>query len=343
MVKKKPYVIMSDNFKQLRLEKSLVLADQLSEKLAIVRGSELIFEPIHVRFVGKAGQCKTQYALQVMKMFKECGLIGVNRSAADSYFDGLVKEVKNMTLKKEGDLFKYHSGVKARELVDLDVLFIDEVNAKKINDPGMLTIMDGVTPMLWGPLMANPSYKGRLFKPFLWISTANHEITQHDYCIPAVLRRTHHRYVVDCGKLYKQKCYKVLDAASTFQGGFSICYGKFGRWDENSRSTSRSQTTDAENKRTISENVSTSNTKIIRIEDTFSLEKLLCPHCEEVSFSQFLEETLSQVIARLSSALDMHEQAALLMRQARPSNGMPSNEIPGSAPSSEEALIHLST
>lgn len=75
MVKKQPYVIMSNNFKKLRLEESLILADQLSDKLATVRGRELIFEPIHIRFVGKAGQCKTQYALQVMKMLKECGLI----------------------------------------------------------------------------------------------------------------------------------------------------------------------------------------------------------------------------------------------------------------------------
>lgn len=223
-----------------------------------------------------------------------------------------------MTVKKEGEVYKYHPGIAVRELVDLDVLFIDEVNAKKIDDPGMLTILDGVTPMSWGPLMANPSYKGRLFKPFLWISTANHEITRHDYCISAVLRRTHHRYVVDGGRLYKQNCYRIKEASGAYQGGFTICYGKFGRWDETSTSTSRSHTIDAENKKTTSENFSSSNTKIVRIEDTYSLEKLLCPHCEEVSFSQFLEETLSQVIARLSSALDMHEQASLLMRQARP-------------------------
>merc|ERR1711915_615931 len=201
MKKRKPYDVMTNNFRKASLERSVVMAANLSGMLAVVRANNLIFEPIHVRFVGKAGQCKTQYALHVMKMLDECGLIGVNRTATDMFFDDLVKQVKNMVVKRLDDAYVYHSEIDDRGNVDLDVLFLDEVNAKKTVDPGMQTIMDGGTPMRWKPLMANPVYKGKSYKPALWISTANHEITKHEYCIPAVLRRTHYRYVsvvADC-------------------------------------------------------------------------------------------------------------------------------------------------
>lgn len=312
MVQRKPYDIMTINFKKTSLERSMELTANLSGMLAIVRANNLIFEPIHVRFVGKAGQCKTQYALHVMKMLDECGLIGVNRTATDGFFDDLVKHVKSMSLKRFDSSYAYHQDTYDRENVDLDVLFLDEVNARKTDDPGMRTIMDGVTPMRWKPLMANPTYKGRTYKPALWISTANHEITKHEYCIPAVLRRTHHRYVVSGGRLYNQECYKIADASGAFMGGFSTCHGLFGRWEDSSTSTSKSETVDADNNRTVCFNTSNSNTKVVKIVDTFNLEDIKCKHCKEISFESFLEATLSQVIERISSALKIHEQTSAL-------------------------------
>jgi len=247
-----------------------------------------------------------------MKLLDECGLIGVNRTATDMFFDDLVKQVKSMIAKKSDDAYVYHQDIDDRGNVDLDVLFLDEVNAKKTDDPGMQTIMDGVTPMTWKPLMANPIYKGRTYKPALWISTANHEITKHEYCIPAVLRRTHHRYVVSGGRLYNQKCYKLVDANGTFKGGFKTCQGLFGRWEEKSSTISRSETVDADNKQTLSLNTSTANTLVVRIEDTYNLKEFKCTHCEEVSFEDFIELTLTQVIERVSSALRTHEQTSTL-------------------------------
>merc|ERR1712001_90363 len=322
MIKRKPYDVMSINFKKTSLERSMELAANLSGMLAVVRAEELIFEPVHVRFVGKAGQCKTQYALHAMKMLDDCGLIGVNRTATDGFFDDLVKQVKNMTVKRLDDAYVYHQDIDNRENVDLDVLFLDEVNAKKTDDPGMRTIMDGVTPMRWKPLVANPSYKGRTYKPALWISTANHEITKHEYCIPAVLRRTHHRYVVSGGRLFSQECYKLLDASGSFKGGFSTCQGVFGRWEELSKATSKTETIDENNNKTIAMNTSTANTKIVRIEDTFNLEKFKCAHCKEISFEVFLETTLTQVIERISSALKTHELTTALTKTESTDSGV---------------------
>jgi len=312
MKKRKPYDVMTNNFRKASLERSVVMAANLSGMLAVVRANNLIFEPIHVRFVGKAGQCKTQYALHVMKMLDECGLIGVNRTATDMFFDDLVKQVKNMVVKRLDDAYVYHSDIDDRGNVDLDVLFLDEVNAKKTDDPGMQTIMDGVTPMRWKPLMANPVYKGKSYKPALWISTANHEITKHEYCIPAVLRRTHYRYVVSGGRLYNQECYKLVDANGAFKGGFQTCQGVFGRWEEKSSSTSRSETIDADNKQTLSYNTSTANTLVVRIEDTFNLEEFKCAHCREISFEGLIEFILCEVIERVSSALKTHVQTSTL-------------------------------
>jgi hypothetical protein len=326
MIKRKPYDIMTINFKKTSLERSMEMAANLSGRLAVVRANNLIFEPIHVRFVGKAGQCKTQYALHVMKMLDDCGLIGVNRTATDGFFDDLVKQVKNMSARRLDDAYVYHQDIEDRENVDLDVLFLDEVNAKKTDDPGMQTIMDGVTPMRWKPLMANPSYKGRTYKPALWLSTANHEITKHEYCIPAVLRRTHHRYVVSGGRLYNQECYKLIDASGAFMGGFSTCHGDFGRWEEHSSSTSKSETIDAENNRTVCLNTSRSNTKVVRIVDTFNLEKFKCEHCKEISFESFLEITLTQVIERISSALKTHEQTSALTKTESSDSGVAETE-----------------
>jgi hypothetical protein len=311
-VRRTPYQIMQNNFMKTDLSEALELVSRLSDLITRAREYKLIVEPIHSRFVGKAGQCKTQYALQVMKLLDKCGLIGVTRSAADGFFDDLVKNVKQMTTASRNKEFLYHPGVSDRELVDLDVLFLDEVNAKKVDDPGMQIIMDGVTPMVWKPMMANPAYKGRPFKPVLWISTANHEITRHEYCVPAVLRRTHHRYVIEGGRLYDQSCYKIVDAGPSFQGGFETCAGLFGRWDEQSVSTSRSQTTDADGKVTVTVNTSSSNTYNVRIKDTMYLKTFKCPHCVELSFEKFLAKTLTEVIERLESALVTHEQTSSL-------------------------------
>jgi len=309
-VKRKPYDVMTSNFKKTSLERSVELAANLSGLLAVVRAEDLIFEPVHVRLVGKAGQCKTQYALHVMKLLGDCGLIGVNRSAVDGYFDDLVKQVKNMTVKKLDDAYVYHPDIDNRDNVDLDVLFLDEVGAKKTDDPGIEIIIHGVTPMRWRPLMANPSYKGRTYKPALWISTANHEITKHEHYVPAILRRTDYRYIVSCGRLYTQKCYKLLDADGAFQGGFSTCQGVFGRWDDRGSTTSRSETIDADGNRTITCTTSTSNAKVIRIEDTSNLKEFRCAHCKEVSFDEFLELMLEDVIGKIRSALKTHEQTS---------------------------------
>jgi hypothetical protein len=305
--KRRPYDIMIRSFARVDLEKSVQLALEVSRLLTFARSTGLIFEPIHIRFVGKAGQCKTQYALHVMKLIDRCGLIGINRTANDNYFDDLVKMVKHKKGKRNDYGYLYHPHVEDRDLTDLDAIFLDEVNARKVDDPGMQIIMEGVTPMMWKPLMANPSYKGRTYKPVLWFSTANHEITRHEYCIPAVLRRTHHRFIVDGGRLYRQNCYKIRDAEGLFQGGFETCHGLFGRWTDSIMSTSRTESVDVEGRLAQSHNTSTSNSTVCRIEDTFSLKEFKCSHCVEVSFSQFLELILGYVIERLNSSVRTHE------------------------------------
>jgi len=243
-----------------------------------------------------------------MKLLDECGLIGVSRSATDVYFDDFVKQIKSMTLRKIDDAHVYHSDISDREHVDVDVLFLDEVNAKKTDDPGMQIIMDGVTALQWKPLMANPAYKGRMYKPALWLSTANHEITQHEYCIPAVLRRTHYRYVVNSGRLYAQDCYRVKDATGNYKGGFETCQGRFGRWEEKITTISTTESAGPDNSSIVAVNKSFSNTTVARVEDTFSLESLVCGHCREVSFQDFMEFTLTKVLERLQTAMCTHEQ-----------------------------------
>jgi hypothetical protein len=307
MVKRKPYDIMQSNFGKTDLTNIMGLASELAVRLTHARRIDLIFEPYHVRFVGKAGQCKTQFALQLMKLFDACGLIGVSRSAADNFFDDLVKQVRMMAARKEADCYVYHPSVASRDDVDLDVLFLDEVNAKKRDDPGMQIILDGVTPLKWKPLMANPASKGKSFKPALWISTANHEITDHAYCIPAVLRRTHRRYVVEGGRLYDQQCYKIADTAANFQGGFDICAGRFGRWEETTTTVSNTRTVDSEGHANVVTNTSSSNTRVTRIEDTMKLSSFKCQHCKEFSFAEFVELTLQALIERLDSALITHQ------------------------------------
>jgi len=212
-----------------------------------------------------------------------------------------------MVVKKDEDMFVYHSDTDDRDAVDLDVLFLDEVNAKKTDDPGMQIIMDGVTPMRWKPMMANPTYKGRTYKPALWISTANHEITRHEYCIPAVLRRTHFRFIVHDGRLFDQQCYKIVDATGAYQGGFDTCHGRFGRWDEKTTTTSKTETVDSEGNKTYATSSSLSAARSVRIEDTMTLPTFKCAHCKEISFSDFVEFILGKVLERIDSALLTHE------------------------------------
>jgi hypothetical protein len=306
---------MVSNFSQTSLVRSIELAAKLSRLLETVRAEELIFEPLHVRFVGKAGQCKTQYALQVMKLLDKCGLIGVTRTATDAFFDDIVKPVRGMVTQQKADEYVYHKDIADRDNVDLDVVFLDEVNAKKHDDPGMQIIMESVTPMKWKPKMSMPVSKGKQYKPCLWLSTANHEITEHEYCIPAVLRRTHKRYVVNGGRLFSQSCYKIVDATGTFDGGFSTCHGLFGRWDEATMSASKSETVSADNK-SVTCNVTTSNNRVVRIVDTFNLVSLMCRHCVELSFEEFMESTLTQVVERITVALATHNQTNALASQS---------------------------
>merc|ERR1719147_497719 len=63
--------------------------------------------------------------------------------------------------------------------------------------------------------------------------------------------------------------------------------GVFGRWDDRGSTTSRSETIDADGNRTITCTTSTSNAKVIRIEDTSNLKEFRCAHCKEVSFDEF--------------------------------------------------------
>jgi len=320
VVKKTPYNVMVSNFKQTSLVRATELATKLSGLLETVRAVDLIFEPLHVRFVGKAGQCKTQYALQVMKLLDSCGLIGVTRTATDSFFDDIVKPVRNMTTQQRAGVYVYHKNIADREKVDLDAVFLDEVNAKKHDDPGMQIIMEAVTPMKWKPKFSMPPSKGKIYKPSFWLSTANHEITEHEYCIPAVLRRTHKRYVVSGGRLFDQTCYKILDATGTFDGGFETCHGVFGRWTESTMSASRAETVSAETK-SVTCTVTTSNNRVVRIADTFNLVSLVCKHCVEVSFEQFMESTLTQVVERISVALETHNQTSALVDNGTSQSG----------------------
>jgi len=233
-------------------------------------------------------------------------MICVARDAIDPFFDGLVREVKKKVFEKSDDEFLYHPDVGDRHKCSLDMLLLDEVNAKSKDDPGMCTIMSGVTPLSWMPYVANPNNKGNVYNPVLWLSTANREITETDYYIPAVLRRTHYRYIVHYGKLYEQPCYKILDSQGSFAGGFQTCQGTFGRWDELATTTSETETVDKDRNVTRSVTRSTGNSRKPRFHDTMALENLLCSHCKEVTLEDFICFMIDRVLDRLDSSLGVH-------------------------------------
>lgn len=287
-------------------------APRLREQITAAREDSNLVEPLHIQFVGKPRQCKTQMALRILDVLGRFGYLCVSRTSEDAFFDDLQKAINLALHEKRGERFILHPEIedaeKRREACKLDVVFLDELYSKKKEAADVSTILNGITPMPWRPIMADPKNKGTPHKPFIWLTTANHEVTDHKYSVTALLKRVHLRYVVEGGKFYEQKCHQILEPEDNFLGGFSTCQGQFGRWRR--RETSRSVTfvrdpvTGAVREQVTESSSSKYSEEVV---DSSTLSTFLCSHSRAITYEGLIAEIMEKATEKLKMSVTARE------------------------------------
>jgi len=270
--------------------------------------------------LGNPGNARPKW-LRILDVLKQYKFLCVSRTSEDGFFDDLQK-VLNVAIheKKDGD-FLFHPEVtdteERRQKCKLDVMFLDELYSKKSGAADISTILNGITPMSWRPMMADPKNKGTTHKPFLWISTANHEVTDHKYNVTAFLKRVHMRFVVEGGKFYEQRCYRIQEPSGSFLGGFSTCSGKFGKWriQKTSESTTMVQDPLTGKER---EQVSTTRSSdyFEEVRDSSELSTFLCDHCVVYKYEELIAAIMNETAGKLRLSVEAREQFRLRVTEA---------------------------
>jgi hypothetical protein len=278
----------------------------LREQITAAREDANLVEPLHIQFVGKPRQCKTQVALRILDIFEKYGYLCVSRNSQDGFFDDLQKVITASRERKVHGEYVLHPTIhgdnERREACKLDVIFLDELYSKKREAADIATILNGITPMAWRPHMADPKNKGASHKPFIWITTANHEVTDHEYSVTALLKRVHLRFVVEGGKFYHQDCYQVLEPEGDFLGGFETCKGRFGHFRRRETSVSVSRSIDpvtGENRESVTNTQSSRTTR--DVVDSSILTTFLCAHSRMILY----EDLVAQIVIATTSKLQM--------------------------------------
>jgi hypothetical protein len=210
---------------------------------------------------------------------------------------------------KRNDRYVIHPDVMTLEertmACKLDVMFLDELFSKKSGANDISTILNGVTPMVWRPVMADPKNKGTQHKPFLWISTANHEITDHVYNVTALLRRVHVRFIVEGGKFYDQRCFEIQEPSGTFLGGFKICNRTFGRWKRTKVTRSVTKVRDpATGNERDQETESKSSETYEEVVDSSVQNSFLCEHCVPMKYEHVILTIMRNTAHKLSLSVE---------------------------------------
>lgn len=289
------------------------VAVDLREQIEAARSDANLVEPLHVQFVGKPRQCKTQMAMRILDVLKQFKFLCVSRTSEDGFFDDLQK-VLNTAIheRKDGKFFFHPEAIdteERRKACKLDVMFLDELYSKKTGAADISTILNGVTPMAWRPMMADPKNKGTAHKPFLWLSTANHEVTDHSYSVTALLKRVHMRFVVEGGKSYEQRCYRVLEPKDNFLGGFSTCKGKFGKWRIQKTSESTTLVLDPQTgKEREQKTVTKSSEYFEEVRDSGELPTFLCSHCVVYKYEELIAAIMDETAQKLRLSVEARDE-----------------------------------
>jgi len=282
----------------------------LSMVLDVVRRGNFNIEPFHVQFVGRPRQGKTQTALKLVGLLKRNGMITVARSAEDIYFDDLQKALQQAVYEKtEEGRYVYHPEKLDKRMPELkvDVLMMDELYSRRIDPPDVVTILNGITPMPWKPLMADPKNKGFEHKPMVWLTTANHEITDHGYNVMALLRRVHRRIVVDGGRLYDQKCFRFAEPIGSYRGGFETCQGRFGVWKRGVETRGSTVGSSYDSRANVSvsaaQTVTVSSQVWNDVYDTSDAYEFTCKHCERLSYADLVTIIVDGTIQKIKNGI----------------------------------------
>jgi hypothetical protein len=304
-----PYEILCQRFEKADFSGCLENVLYLRDILDKVRADERTLEPMHVQFVGIPRQGKTQFAMRILMLLEQMGLRVVERTSEDNYFDDLNKHKVNMSRERDpSDTSKFkhfphiHDPAERMKACHVDVVLLDEFNSKTKNSDDLSTLLNGVTCMPWRPLVADPRGKGETYKPVLWMTTANHEITEHDYNVTALLKRVHIRVIVESGKVYIQRCHEILPPKGNYLGGFRTCQGVYGKFRKERKSTTTS-TKDGVSTVTVTQ----TGQFYEEVRDTRFLNTFVCEHCEEFTFPQMISHILTKTSGKLEKGVSARD------------------------------------
>lgn len=316
-----PFECMMRQVDKMNLESVRVAAGRLRGQIEAARADSNLVEPLHVQFVGKPRQCKTQMALRILDVLKQYKFLCVSRTSEDGFFDDLQKALNVAIHEKVEGEFVFHPDAtdteERRSKCKLDVMFLDELYSKKTGAADISTILNGITPMSWRPMMADPKNKGTAHKPFLWLSTANHEVTDHQYSVPALLKRVHMRFVVEGGKFYEQRCYTIKEPRGSYLGGFSTCKGEFGKWKVQKTSESTTMVQDPVTGKER-EQVSTTRSSdyFEEVRDSSELATFLCSHCVVFKYEELIASIMNETAGKLRLSVEARERFRVRVTEA---------------------------
>jgi len=301
-----PFRMLCVQFETSDFSSCISEVERLQAVLRSVRRDDRTLEPMHVQFVGIPRQGKTQFAMRIMMLLEKMGLHVVERTSEDNYFDDLNKHKVNMSREKDAadpSKYKHYPEVldpaERIKMCQIDAVLLDEFNSKTKHSDDLSTLLNGVTCMPWRPLVADPRGKGETYKPVLWLTTANHELTEHDYNVTALLKRVHLRIILENGRVYVQGCHRILEPSKNFLGGFETCQGTFGKF----RKERKSRTVVTETKGSeVSVKKTETSTGVFydEILDSRILSSFVCDHCVEYTYP----EMISKILAETTNKLD---------------------------------------
>jgi len=322
--RKSPFATVTEQLDSLDMTKIQVAATRLRGVITEAAGQGVQAEPFVVMGLGPPRNGKTLLFSMLVRMLDQLGFISTSRSAQDAFCDDLVRaaeEAHQATITKpDGSFrFKFFDGYDPAERAKLcktEVLFIDEFQSQKTNPPDVPILLNGVTPLPWRPLMANPPNKGVSVKPLLWFLSANHEYSEHNYSVCAIRDRVHLRVVVIDGKAYEQRCYRKLSPDGNFLGGCRTCQGKFGVWEEYVISQSKATqsgvsagfSTPSAMSETVSRSVSrgvvVTNQKVKIVKDFSQVDKARCGHLRMMGFTDLICYVLNATADKVQRSID---------------------------------------
>jgi len=322
--RKSPFATVTEQLDSLDMTRIEVAATRLRGVITEAAGKGVQAEPFVVMGLGPPRNGKTLLFSMLVRMLDQLGFISTSRSAQDAFCDDLVRAadeaIQATILKQDGSIrFKFFDGYEPAERTKLcktEVLFIDEFQSQKTNPPDVPILLNGVTPLPWRPLMANPPNKGVSVKPLLWFLSANHEYSEHNYSVCAIRDRVHLRLLVIDGKAYEQQCYRKLSPEGNFLGGNRTCQGTFGVWEEyvSSQSTATQSgissgfSTPSSMSETVSRSISrgavVTNRKVKIVKDFSQVEKARCKHLRMVGFTDLICYVLNATADKVQRSID---------------------------------------